>query len=66
VKLRAVAALGNWLLRLEHWSAAAQQRVAEGVREKESVRRTHLRILNQVGHDGLGGFSFSVFVLGPQ
>jgi hypothetical protein len=49
VKLKAVAALGNWLLRMERWSTAAQQRLAEGLKEKEAVKRAHLRILNKVG-----------------
>ena len=50
VKLKAIAALGSWLLCLEEWCPSALERIATGLKEKDTLRRAYLRVLNQVKH----------------
>lgn len=48
VKLKAIAALGCWLSRMSQWNAAALDRMAAGMKEKDTLRHCHLQALNKV------------------
>lgn len=48
VKLQLLAALGAWLSHAQSIPGAALQRLKDGMKEKDALRRAHLRSLNQV------------------
>lgn len=48
MKLELVAALGAWLRHVDSLPQAALQRFGDGLKEKDTLRKAHLRSLNQV------------------
>lgn len=50
VKLSLVAALGAWLQRMQQLPEAVLAHFQAGLKEKEALRRAHLRCLAQVRH----------------
>ena len=47
-KLKAIRVLGGWLPCLEQWPPVVLERLAAGLKEKDTLKRAFIRALNQV------------------